>query len=180
MSPRDPLQIQLDFPELTADLIDQLNLRGTLGLLDFKDSVQPIYIVAARPGLSLASFVLPHFESSQVFQAVVADPPGSTVIVDTGPLPAGIYDCIMTLSLDGVVAGDGVYGMEHRNAANTATLARPLLLPADSTALNYCREHLDLFAYEIGTDERIRAISPSGLAAAVLSAVIMMAIRPTP
>lgn len=44
------------------------------------------------------------------------------VLADTGPLPAGVYDVKVHLAVsDAIIAGAGAF-IEHRNAANAATL----------------------------------------------------------
>jgi len=180
MAERNQNIVQLDFPELTNDLIEQLQLKGVVGLLDFLDTVQPTYIVAARPGLSLATFEAPIFASAEVFSGHAADPVANTVIADTGQLAAGTYNVQAQIGWTGLPALDGFFEIQHRNAANAATLSRMLIIPADPTFNSNLNALLPLIGYTIALNERIRAISPTSNTTGDLSATIYASVRPVP
>lgn len=121
MAPRDPLAVQLDFPQLTADLIDQLRLTGTLGVLNFSDTVVPVYLVGDN-GISF-EIAEPAIATAQITDGTAANPAATAVIVDTGQLPAGIYDMQLYMAYAASAAPEGYLEWQHRNAANVATLA---------------------------------------------------------
>lgn len=179
MAGRDPFRPQLDFPDLVAELITQLRLRGQVGLLNFSDEVVPAFLVGSR-GINFAGD-LPIFTSASVFAGSLALPVGNTVVADTGALPAGDYDVMANLGAIGTIGvnADG-YAVQHRNAANTATLATLIILIMTGTHLSI-ETRLPLMGYRLGLNERIRAISPSvNMTAGGVTAVIFAQIRPTP
>lgn len=180
MAPRDPSTPQLDFPQLVADIIRQLNLTGQVGLLDFLDAVRPVYIVASREGALDFTTALPVFGSAETFFGASINSPASTVVADTGPLPAGDYDVMANLQFNGTLAAAGqTVVLEHRDAANAATLATLISLPITGTALNMTRD-LPLTGYEIGLNERLRALSPPSAFVGGISSTIFARRRPTP
>jgi len=124
MPPRDPTAIQLDFPLLVADLIDELRLTGQLGLLNFLPEVRPTFIVGSRAGaLTLTSDAIT-YAPAEIFDAQVTNPGANAIIIDTGALPAGDYDVQAFMSYSYSVSGtDGFLKFEHRNAANSASLS---------------------------------------------------------
>jgi len=121
MAPRDPNQVQLDFPQLTADLIAQLRLTGTVGLLNFSTEVVPVFIVGDRD-LSVDA-VAPLYRSAEIFSGSSLNPVANTVVADTGQLVAGDFDLFASISATGTGIGLGRIELQLRNAANTATLA---------------------------------------------------------
>lgn len=181
MSPRDPERVQLDFPQLTADLIRQLNLTGTLGLLDFLTEVRPVYIVAQRAGALEVTTTPITFTSASIFDGDVALPAANTVIADTGALPSGIYDLLVQMEFQGRVnLNEGFVRLQHRNAANAATLATLARLTVTASVLMQSVV-LPLIGYEIATNERVRVLSPNlALTQGGVTGTIFMQIRPTP
>ena len=179
MPPRDPAKVQLDFPLLVADLIDQLRLVGAVGLLDFNPEVTPVFLIGSR-GITFGS-QLPDFASSEVFSGTVFNPLANTVIADTGPLAAGTYDIFGSLTQSGNVAFTvSQFRIEHRNAANTATLATPLICAIHNSGVISQTTALPPIGYQIGLNERLRAIGPDIQPSGTLGAVIGVALRPTP
>jgi len=153
VAPREPIRPQLDFPELTADLIEQLNLKGQVGLLDFIDSVQPSFIIGIREGIGF-TFTAPTFTSAGVFSDFSFAPAVNTVLADTGPLPAGNYDVKAGWSWSNQTASAGC-DMQHRNAANAANLAEwPHNLQGDASVTN--ASFPITFGYTLALNERIR------------------------
>lgn len=180
MAPREPIRPQLDFPQLTADLIRQLQLKGQVGLLDFIDSVQPTMIIGIRDGISF-NFVTPSFTSAQVTSGEALSPAANTIVADTGPLPAGTYDLTAQINIVGNGAAQQYGALEHRNAANSATLAT-LLRQLTTTITNRSAPSaiLPLMGYVIGASERLRVRSPNQLITGGVSGSIYLAIRPVP
>jgi len=120
MPERNPANVQLDFPQLVADMIDQLKLIGSVGLLDFDPIVRPVYIVGDRDlAVQVQEIVwLP----AENFAIVSANPASAAVLIDTTALPAGDYDVISGWTMANMGA-PGDLQLQHRNAANSATLA---------------------------------------------------------
>jgi hypothetical protein len=89
-------------------------------------------------------------------------PGAAAVICDTGALSAGEYDFYFAMSeSDTAAAGKGLI-VEHRNAANSATLQTLGGCPAgDSSAFS-------LQGYGVGDQERIRVVQ-GGVAGAASS-----------
>ncbi len=177
MPPRDPAKIQLDFPLLTADLIDQLNLVGTIGLLDFAPTVLPVFIIGDRD-LSVDA-IAPTFTSSQIFSAFVGAPVANAVVLDTGELPAGTYDVFGQISFNGGAVGASHLELQLRNAANAATLA--VLGDVTTTiASNSGGEQFPIVGLEIAADERLRVQMLVTTGPPAVSATIGARLRPVP
>lgn len=174
MPPRDPAKIQLDFPQLTADLINQLNLIGTVGLLDFAPTVLPVFIVGDRD-LQVEA-VPPLYLPAEIFSGDATNPAASTIIVDTGQLLAGDFDVQLHANVGITTGGPRGLLIEHRNAANDAALHRWFCFAANgSTAVVNV-----VCALRFAANERIRVITDAALTAAKVGATIMVARRPVP
>lgn len=180
MAPRDADRSQLDFPQLVADIIGQLNLTGTLGVLEFSDQVTPVYIVAQRAGALEVTTQLPAFQSAEIVFGAAIDPAGGSVIVDTGALAAGTYDIQAQMAFNGNMAIAGQhFSLEHRNAANAVTLATlsSLVITGSFASGNMV---LPLTGYEIALNERLRVLSPLAVISGGISGSIFTRLRPTP
>lgn len=80
-------------------------------------------------------------------------PAAGAVIADTGALPAGKYDIEVTMAVLAAAApGQGVI-IEHRNAANAATLNR---LGGTSAG---CSEQIFVNDWVLALNERIRVVA---------------------
>jgi len=123
MPPRDPDAVQLDFPELTADVIRQLRLIGQVGLLNFVPTMQPVYIAAQREGVLATEVNQPVFTSSEIFGSIITNAPVNTVFADTGPLTAGTYDVKVMISANafGVPVTSADITFQLRDAPNTSS-----------------------------------------------------------
>ena len=173
MPPRDPTTIQLDFPVLVADIIAQLQLTGTVGLLEFSPVVIPVYIVGDRD-LKVEA-VQPVFQSTEIFSGDAGNPVAGAVVVDTGQLPAGDYDIQLHGSLAVTAGGPQRILFTHRNAANTADLASWSIPMADTAA----NSKGWTFGYRLAENERIRlnvAVNTTGRVAGEIFARL----RPAP
>jgi len=179
MAPRDPAQVQLDFPELTADLIAALRLTGTLGLLNLSDTVIPVISVGnVRP--QTFSFSPITFESAGIFHGSGTAPAANTVIVDTGALAAGTFDIQLHMAVfANVVTGGLPIVCEHRNAANDTTLATFISFDLTTTRLS-ATQFVPAFGYVIAANERIRMKIGSQTLSGEFSGTIFTALRPTP
>lgn len=177
MAERDPAKVQLDFPELTADLIRELRLTGVLGLLNLSDTVVPIISVGnVRPQVIRTDVA--SFDSAEVFSGSASVPAANAVVVDTGALPAGTYDVMFGGSSQAAQTSDSNFELQWRDAGNVANLATwPHAVqqgPNLSTQFSFGPTALN-----IGLNERLRwtmIIASAGFVAGW----IMAAIRPTP
>ena len=174
MPPRDPLAIQLDFPQLTADLINQLQLTGQLGLLNFLPEVRPVFIVGER-GLSITTeepLLLP----AQITSGQAVNPAALTVVADSGQLPAGDYDIQLFSSCVAVTMVTGEMQFQHRNAANSASLSFWSVPMAAGTFIGNSFK----MGLVVAENERVRFITNIAIAAGMVSATIHHRIRPAP
>jgi len=154
MPPRDPSLNQSDFPQLVADLIEQLKITGGVGLLDFDPTIRPVFIVGSR-GLTIAA-EQPSFQSAEVFSDSVVTPDANEVIVDTGQLAAGIFDVILTFGWHDMTA-NGQQQLQHRNAANNANLATWEFV--SKNVIGMFNVVPLRFAYQVAEDERLRFVN---------------------
>ena len=179
MAERDASRVQLDFPQLVADIISQLRLTGTVGLLEMSDQVTPVYIVAQRAGALSVTAARPIFTSAGFFDGSLSNPVNLAVIVDTGPQPAGDYDMFAQIQMTGrgtTIAGNAV--VDHRNAANTGTLATLLHIAYTTVDLN-SRVVIPLIRYTLGVNERLR-ISIGPPITGRIGGNIALSLAPTP
>lgn len=173
MPPRDPTKVQLDFPILQADLIRTLRLVGQIGLLDFDPVVRPTFIVGSR-GLSIEQ-EQPLYLPAEIFQEEVINPAVNAIFADTGQLPAGDYDIQAWMSVSQTVGLDNSIQLQHRNAANTATLTSWFMFASVATTNNF---HAN-FGLRLAEDERFRVLS-SVVQTSRIGATIAIKRRVTP
>lgn len=173
MPPRDPQAIQADFPVLVADLIDQLRLVGTVGLLNFVPTIQPTFIVGSR-GLQVVSEEVA-YNSAEIVSGRLDNPADGTVIADTGVLSAGIHDFKVYMSA--AISAGGVCGLtpQWRNAANAANLADWHLACDTGFAVQETEE----FSLNVAVNERLRILI-SGTSTGRFAATIFHKARPIP
>ncbi len=174
MPPRDPRDIQADFPVLVADLIDRLQLVGTVGLLNFIPAIQPTFIVGSR-GLRVTSEP-PVYAQSEIVSATASNPIIAAVITNTAALPAGDYDVKCFLSALAATGGT-VQELQLRNAADSATLATwrmTSIAPTNGIAQNF------EFAVVVGDLQFFRVVNVTAITAGQVAATIMTHIRTVP
>jgi len=177
MPPRDPRTTQADFPQLVADLIDDLRLTGQVGVLDFTPTITPVFIVGSR-GLSLDA-APPVFTSAQIFQGFASAAAVNTIVVDTGQLPAGTYDVFGEINMIGQSSVNCHIELQLRNAANAATLA-VLADCAVVGATHPNRSRLPMMGLVIAEDERLRVQLVVSNNTGGVTGVIGARIRPVP
>jgi len=182
MPPRDPRKSQLDFPELIADLIRELQLLGApIGLLDFNPTVQPVYIVSARGGSLQVEASEPVIETAEIFSDVTNSPAVNAVLADTGQLIAGDYDVKAICSWASIIgaAAGPLFDFQHRNAANAVTLSRiPFSAVTESTANTGVM--VVTYAARVAANERLRWQALLAVAPGEVSTVVMAARRVNP
>jgi len=179
MAGRDPTRPQLEFPQLVAELITQLRLTGQVGRLNFSDEVIPAFLIGSR-GINFGGD-LPSFNSAAVFDGSRSLPPANHVLIDTGALPQGTYDLLANFGYAGALAlNDGTLSLQHRNAANSATLAVLASVVIDDE-IHADHVELRLIGYEMGLNERFRVIGPtSNMNRGGITGSVFARIRPTP
>ena len=179
MPVRDPRIPQLDNPELVAALLNELQIIGQIGLLDFVPAVNPVFIVGSR-GLSINNEP-PVYQSAEIFDGLALAPLANVVIADSGPLPAGDYDIWASIAFGGIATAgsSGQVVLQHRNAANAATLATLLQL-ATATVSTTGFGALPQTGYRLALNERIRVITLTQTTSGAVTASIGVRRRPTP
>lgn len=182
MAVRDASRVQLDFPQLTADLIAQLRLTGVVGLLELLTEVRPVYIVASRAGALNVSTNLPLFQASEIIGSGAANAAANAIIGDTGPLAAGDYDIFASIDVvakTNVGANTAVI-LQHRDAANAVTIASLLFAGHLGAADLASHAQLPLTGYQIALNERLRFINSVSSMIGHIGTVIGVRLRPTP
>ena len=177
MAQRDASQVQLDFPELTADLIRELRLTGVLGLLNLSDTVVPIISVGnVRPQVIRTDVA--SYDSAEVFSGFAVGPINGTVIAETGALPAGTFDVVFGGSYTGNNLIANLLELQWRNAANAANLAT---WPNNAGAAGADGQIFTTVqtALNIGLNERLRWTAIGGFGGNA-AGWIMAKLRPTP
>lgn len=139
-------------PELQASIVRLLRVRGELGSLLVSDIISPVIQVGSTVPLEVAIRQPAFLPANWFTEGVQATPGANTDLADTLALPAGTYDLIV--HIDAVItAADETIDIQHRNAANNATLAEIFMMgpkPGPSSEL-----HL-VFAQEFAENERLR------------------------
>lgn len=184
MAPRDPTTPQLDFPQLTADIIEQLRLTGTVGLLNFLDGVRPVYIAAARENALDLPARFPVFRSSEIFSNTATNPALNAVLADTGQLAAGTYD-VRAMVSTGILGAPQVFpviDLQHRDAANLATLSSiPNQISVNTNIISDLHAITWTYATVIAANERLRfQLTSAAVTNGRIGTVIMAARRAEP
>ena len=183
MPPRDANRLQLDFPDLAADIIRELRIQGTVGLPDFNDSVQPVYIVSSRGGALDVTAEPNIFASAEIFSDETVTPAVNGVLADTGQLAAGVFDVKVVMSwaaFTGPGAVTGRFEFQHRNAANAANLSEVPIAWITDTGFRDTQFVSWTFATVVATNERFRIQNFTGIASARVGTTIMAARRAEP
>lgn len=178
MPPRDPSKVQLDFPLLIADLIRQLNLTGTLGVLDFSTEVVPVFIVGDRD--LTVDAAPPVFTAAQILHTSTLNPTAGALILNGGPLPAGTYDIFANVSFAGSLTAFALgIRLEHRNAADDTTIEELMEL-VPGTSLSTGSMNYSVKGHVFAENERLRWVNAASNVAGQVAVTIGTAIRPIP
>lgn len=177
MAERDPNLPQSTDPELQADLVRLLQVQGPLGLLNVLDVVIPTVSMGQVVPLDVDTR-RPAFRSTDVFSnGLVVGGAAGAILADTGQLASGTYDVNLVMSSNDAGGPQQSIDIQHRNAANAANLAVWANLvdaPLNATlSLNYS------FGYELGTNERLRAIQNLAAGATRVLVCVIFARRRT-
>lgn len=123
---------EIDDPELVAQIVRQLNVKGPLQPFQIPEVAMPVFDIGRLTALDLPTRVgtasansylpsaLPVLESGDFFDGEFdTNPAAGAVVVNTQNLPAGVYQVRATIS--STVSGRFLFSW--RNAANTADVA---------------------------------------------------------
>jgi len=106
------------FTGLFTTLGIQAQPSGTQWFLS--DTLIPVSIVDSQ--ITLIAEAVPRlYQQADIFDGISVAPTAGTVVVDTGQLAAGNYDCQLRLSVFSSVDGS-IAELRHRNAANSANI----------------------------------------------------------
>lgn len=147
---------EVDSPLLVADMLRLLNVKGAIGRLQLADIVIPIISLGdvVQPTVAIRS---PSFRSTDVFSAgILAGPAAGTIMADTGALEAGTYD-VQILYSGAETTNRTATVVEHRNAANTATLMTFSIIQDVNANRGFTIAYM-AFGYELSVNERLRVI----------------------
>lgn len=163
MADPDPNTPQVVDPERVVDLTRLLQIRGPLGVLNVLDTIVPVVNMGDVVTRSI-TVLQPSFRSSDVFSnGILIASAANTVIADTGALPEGVYDII--LSGETTEPGSNVFSLrfQHRDSANAANLAVWDYLIDAGASVGQLRSIA--FGYEFAVNERLRCINPIAVSA---------------
>lgn len=178
MSPRDPRLTQSDAPQLVADLIRELQLIGApVGLLDFASSIQPVFILGSR-GLTVVAEA-PVYNDGEVISFRTIGVAANEVLIDTGALAAGVFDIKSSVTFENGGAGlNSIVQLEHRNAANTATLSTWRTAIGASSEGNLVGTGKFDFSFRVIENERFRIVNSALDAGINMNVELMFHRRP--
>ena len=175
-------------PELIADLVRALNVRGELAPFDISQVAVPIFDIGrfvadfgptevVSPGLASSNRIgipvtqalevrNPAHTPANVFDDTSVAPAGGTVLADTGQIGTGEF--FLRLNMGHTDATPLVFEIQHRNAANLATLATYPIIT----------EH-DMGVFELSVtiavaNERFRIVNISNVAGTAVSWITLV------
>ena len=177
MAKQDPTRPQAIDPEVQANLVRLLRIRGPLGVLNVADVVVPVVSLGnvVTPNINVLQ---PSFRSTDVFSVGrVLAPAAGTVLADTLNLPEGIFNVIINWSVADSIGNS--LQLQHRNAANTANLMQ-IEWQCVATGVFEMFHSFDnlIFSYELALNERLRIVTfAAGAVSSSYAAVIFARIR---
>lgn len=153
---------QVSDPELQANLVRVLKVRGPLGELNVIDAVLPVVLMGQVADLPV-TVSTPAYGPGDIFSAgILVTAAANTVHADTGALPEGVYDVLLWISRGTGNSINNNYNIEHRNAANAANVA--IMHSIIQAGMGYDAFRLS-FAYTLAQDERLRILNRNAHAA---------------
>jgi len=160
MADPDPNKPQVTDPVTVADLVRVLSVRGSIGVLDVADVIVPTISVGSLSPLEVAVRA-PVFSSTDVFsEGTQTAPAAAALLADTGALPAGTYDMMFMCASDDMGSTGRFIAIQHRDAANAATLAT-WIFPVGTTTVSRIPAiwPMHSFSYFLAQNERLRAVN---------------------
>lgn len=160
MADRSAALPQVIDEQFVADLIRDLQVVGTLGVLNVSDGIVPVYLLGQRTAFQFEAQD-PFYAAGEVFSAgEQTNPAANFVLADTVALPVGTYDLIATIGQGG---NNGlVFRFQHRNAANAADINTWMVAMPPEDTKRY------RFALTIAASERFRVLNVAAPGAGVL------------
>ncbi len=147
--------------QFVADLIRDLQVVGTLGVLNVSDGIVPVYLLGQRTAFQF-EVQDPFYAAGEVFtEDEQTNPAANFILADTGQLPAGTYDLIYTVNQSSA-AVDMSARFQHRNAANAADINSWLIGLVSKETLRL------RWALTCAENERFRVLNISAPGAGVL------------
>lgn len=172
MAERDANVPQVNDPQLEADLLRVLRVRGPLGVLNVLDGIVPVVLMGTVRPFDF-QVLQPAFSPGNIFSSQDTSPGVNTVLLDSGPLPAGTYDVIFNANIINLGSGAGYLRMQHRDSANAATLADLAAAFGGTNSTNFTQA----LAIVVAANERFRwitdvASAPTGQISTLIAAII--------
>lgn len=155
LNPRIP---QVNDPELEVALNRLLTIVGPVGRLNVADTVIPTVNLGTVTPLTVTTEAPAFTVGEQFSNGAEVAPAASFIFADTGQLITGTFDLVISLGTTGN-ANDAAFGIEHRNAANSANLFRFDLPLTGGTAFSMT------FATTFIVNERLRILISTTAAA---------------
>ena len=175
-------------PELIANIVQQLNVKGALAPFDISEIAFPVFDIGRLAGLTgIQKVATPGSETAVrvgtaagahlVVSETPADPGdftnssdaspvAGTVLADTGALAAGLYLINAELAYNGAALESIQF--EWRNAANAATLAYWQLFPR----VDQDRHKITPFIADLSANERLRWLTIVNTTAATVETTV--------
>ena len=175
-------------PELIANIVQQLNVKGALAPFDISEIAFPVFDIGRLAGLTgIQKVATPGSETAvRVGTAagahlVSADPPADpgdftnstdaspgagVVLADSGPLAAGLHLITGEFTYNG--AAQESIQFQWRNAANAVTLAFWHIFPRQDQD----RSSIRAFIADVSANERFRWIAIVATTAATVETVV--------
>lgn len=131
------------------DMVRDLQVVGTMGVLDVADGIVPVYLLGQRTAFKV-EIEEPSFKFTELFtEGFQGSAPAATLMAETGQLPVGIYDFWVHFGGASAVA-TGRYVLRWLDAA----LAEKIIWTPDA-GQEYGGSHSLKFALELATGEGI-------------------------
>jgi len=172
MAVKNPNVPQVNDPQLEADLLRVLRIKGPLGVLNVLDAIVPTVLMGTVRPFDF-QVLQPTFSPGNIFSSQNTNAGVNTVLVDTGALPAGTYDCVFNANVINLGSPAGYLGMQHRNASNAATLSELSAAFGGTNATNFNQ----VMSIVVAANERFRWITdtvsaPTGQIASLIAVII--------
>ena len=166
LEPRTPQSID---PDLQANLVRLLQIKGPLGILNVPDVIVPVVImgeIAPRDVITRQ----PRFDVADWFSAgITLSPAANSILADTGQLPAGVYDVIISIGSNTGAAAEQ-WAVQHRDAANAANLG---IIEHIQLAEGNAQQPLYMaFSHSFVSNERLRILNTSAIVGSVIATIL--------
>lgn len=159
MGEANPDLPQVNDPELVANLIRLLQVRGPLGVMGVLDTVVPVVdmgqVVTPNINVRAPFFATADAHSNGIFTAAAIN----TIHADTGDLPAGTYDLRFLVTGADAANRNQSLQLQHRNAANTSNREVWEHLISHNNNRDLTPAYVYSLSYVLEQDERLRILN---------------------